>query len=121
MTTTHFVEKWVDDAAGLTAPSRVVWCDGSKAEYDRLVEDMLRDGTLLALNPRTYPDCYLHRSHPSDVARTEQLTVICSRTRDAARPTNNWMAPHEAKERLGALFKKSMAGRTMFVIPYLMG
>ncbi|HXJ80521.1 MAG TPA: phosphoenolpyruvate carboxykinase (GTP) [Candidatus Methylomirabilis sp.] len=121
MTTTRFVEKWVEDAAGLTAPSRVVWCDGSEAEYDRLVEDMLRDGTLLSLNARTYPDCYLHRSHPSDVARTEQLTFICTRQRDDAGPTNNWMEPQEAKDRVGGLLRKSMAGRTMFVIPYLMG
>ncbi len=121
MTTTRFVEKWVEDAASLTTPSRVVWCDGSAAEYDRLVDGMLRDGTLLSLNPRTYPDCYLHRSHPSDVARTEQLTFICTRARDDAGPTNNWMEPVEAKGRVGSLFRKSMAGRTMFVIPYLMG
>jgi phosphoenolpyruvate carboxykinase (GTP) len=121
MSTTGLVEKWVDDTAGLTTPGRVTWCDGSAAEYDRLVDDMLRDGTLLALNPRTYPHCYLHRSHPSDVARTEQLTFICTRTRDDAGPTNNWMEPGEAKERVGGLFHKSMAGRTMFVIPYLMG
>jgi phosphoenolpyruvate carboxykinase (GTP) len=121
MSTTGLVEKWVDDTAGLTSPRHVVWCDGSAPEYDRLVDDMLRDGTLLALNPRTYPRCYLHRSHPSDVARTEQLTFICTRTRDDAGPTNNWMAPSEAKERVGGFFRRSMAGRTMFVIPYLMG
>jgi phosphoenolpyruvate carboxykinase (GTP) len=121
MTTTRFVEKWVDEAARLTEPSRVVWCDGSKAEYDGLVEQMLRDGTLLELNPRTHPNCYLHRSHPSDVARTEQLTFICSRSREEAGPTNNWMAPAEAKEQVGGLFRKSMRGRVMYVIPYLMG
>jgi len=121
MTTTSFVEKWVDEAAGLTEPSRTVWCDGSKAEHDGLIERMLRDGTLLGLNERTYPNCYLHRSHPSDVARTEQLTFICSRVREDAGPTNNWMAPAEAKERVGGLFRGSMRGRTMYVIPYLMG
>ncbi len=84
MTTTRFVEKWVDEAAGLTAPSGVVWCDGSDGEHSRLLEQMLGDGTLLPLNPHTYPDCYLHRSHPSDVARTEQLTFICARARDDA-------------------------------------
>ena len=114
-------QKWVSEAAGLTQPSRVVWCDGSKAEYDALIEAMLQDGTLLALNPRTYPNCYLHRSHPSDVARTEQLTFICSREKDAAGPTNNWIAPIEAKSTAGALFRGSMRGRTMWVIPYLMG
>ena len=121
MTTTRFVEKWVDEAANLTSPGRVVWCDGSKAEYDRLVEQMLGDGTLLTLNQKTFPGCYLHRSHPSDVARTEQLTFICSREKDDAGPTNNWMAPAEAKDRLSGLFRRSMRDRTMYVIPYLMG
>src|SRR5256712_7077336 len=121
MTTTRFVEKWVDEAANLTVPSRVVWCDGSDAEYERLMAEMLRDGTLLPLNPRTYPNCYLHRSHPSDVARTEQLTFICTREKDSAGPTNNWIAPIEAKSTAGALFRGSMRGRTMYVIPYLMG
>ena len=109
------------EAAGLTQPSRVVWCDGSKAEYDGLIEAMLADGTLLPLNPKTYPSCYLHRSHPSDVARTEQLTFICTREKDAAGPTNNWIAPVEAKATAGALLRGSMRGRTMYVIPYLMG
>ena len=121
MALTSFVEKWVDEAASLTEPGRVVWCDGSKVEYDRLIEEMLRDGTLLPLDQRTYPSCYLHRSHPSDVARTEQVTFICSRSREDAGPTNNWMAPDEAKERVGGLFRRSMRGRTMYAIPYLMG
>src|SRR5204863_3982788 len=121
MATTRFVEKWVDEAANLTAPSRVVWCDGSDAEYERLIEEMVRDGTLLPLNPRTYPNCYLHRSHPSDVARTEQLTFICTRDRADAGPTNNWMAPTDAKARAGEYFNGAMRGRTMYVIPYLMG
>src|SRR5436309_8962714 len=82
---------------------------------------MLQDGTLLPLNPKTYPNCYLHRSDPSDVARTEQLTFICTRAREDAGPTNNWMSPGEAKDRVAPLFRKSMRGRTMFVIPYLMG
>ena len=121
MSLTSQVEKWVDEVAALTGPAKVAWADGSKAEYDRLVDDMLRDGTLLPLNSRTYPNCYLHRSHPSDVARTEQLTFICTRAKEDAGPTNNWMAPAEAKERLGGLFRGSMRGRPMWVIPYLMG
>src|SRR5262249_47593604 len=121
MTMTRLAEKWVDEAAGLTAPSRVVWSDGSKAEYDRMVEQMLGDGTLLELNQRTYPSCYLHRSHPSDVARTEQLTFICTRDRESAGPTNNWMAPEDAKDRVGRLLNQSMRGRTRYAIPYLMG
>jgi hypothetical protein len=79
-TVTSSVEKWVDEAAGLTEPARVVWCNGSKVEYDQLIEAMLHDGTLLPLDQRTYPGCYLHRSHPSDVARTEQAPKP-SRTR----------------------------------------
>jgi phosphoenolpyruvate carboxykinase (GTP) len=121
MATVTAVEKWVDEITGLTGPARVVWADGSPAEYDRLIEGMLRDGTLLALNPRTHPGCYLHRSHPADVARTERLTFICTRDRDDAGPTNNWMAPADARDRVGRLFRGSMDGRTMWVIPYLMG
>jgi len=121
MSVTSVVEKWVDEAAALTQPSRIVWCDGSKAEYDELVEAMLRDGTLLPLNSRTYPSCYLHRSHPSDVARTEQLTFICTREREGAGPTNNWMSPADAKARTTPWLRGSMRSRTMYVIPYLMG
>src|SRR5438128_6945243 len=121
MSVTSVAQKWVSAAAGLTQPSQVVWCDGSKAEYDGLIEAMLQDGTLLPLNPKTYPNCYLHRSHPTDVARTEQLTFICTREKESAGPTNNWIAPIEAKSTAGALFRGSMRGRTMYVIPYLMG
>ena len=121
MTVTSVAQKWVSEVAGMTQPSRVVWCDGSKTEYDGLIEAMLADGTLLPLNQKTYPNCYLHRSHPSDVARTEQLTFICTREKDGAGPTNNWIAPVEAKATAGALLRGSMRGRTMYVIPYLMG
>ncbi|HEY2992549.1 MAG TPA: phosphoenolpyruvate carboxykinase (GTP) [Methylomirabilota bacterium] len=121
MTASPVVQRWVEETAGLTRPSRVVWCDGSKAEYDRLIEAMLEDGTLLPLKASTYPNCYLHRSHPSDVARTEQLTFICSARKDDAGPTNNWMAPAEAKSRAGQYLKGAMRERTMYVIPYLMG
>jgi phosphoenolpyruvate carboxykinase (GTP) len=121
MSMTSVAEKWVEEAAGLTRPSRVVWSDGSKAEYDSLIESMLRDGTLIGLNQHTFPNCYLHRSHPQDVARTEQLTFICTRDKDDAGPNNNWMAPSEAKEKAGAYLRGSMKGRTMWVIPYLMG
>ncbi len=115
------LERWVEAAAGMTRPDRVVWCDGSEAEHHRLIEGMLADGTLLPMNEQTNPNSYLHRSDPNDVARTEHLTFICSRTRAEAGPNNNWMAPAEAKERVGKLFEGSMRGRTMYVIPYLMG
>jgi phosphoenolpyruvate carboxykinase (GTP) len=115
------LERWVDEAAQMTRPTAIAWCDGSDAEYQRLIEDMMRDGTLHRLNQHTYPECYLHRSHPSDVARTEHLTFICSRQKDDAGPTNNWMAPQEARDRVGKLFEGSMRGRTMYVVPYIMG
>src|SRR2546428_7298439 len=121
MSVTGIAQKWVSEAAGMTEPSGVVWGAGPKAESAGLIETMLQDGTLLPLNPKTYPNCYLHRSHPLDVARTEQLTFICTREKDSAGPTNNWIAPIEAKSTAGALFRGSMRGRTMYVIPYLMG
>src|SRR5262249_40432640 len=121
MSMTSVAEKWVDEVARLTEPARIVWSDGSKAEYDGLVEQMLADGTLVSLNQRTFPNRYLHRSPPTNVARTEQLTYLCPRAKEDAGPTNNWRAPAEAKERLGGLIRGSMRGRTMHVIPYLMG
>jgi phosphoenolpyruvate carboxykinase (GTP) len=115
------VEQWVDTVAQMTRPAKIMWCDGSDEEYQRLTEGMLEDGTLLPLNQRTYPDCYLHRSHPSDVARTEHLTFICSSHQDDAGPNNNWMPPQEARDKVGKLFQGSMQGRTMYVVPYIMG
>ena len=86
-----------------------------------MVETMLREGSTVRLNEASYPNCYLHRSDPNDVARTENVTFICSRRKEDAGPTNNWMAPAEAKEKIGKLFDGAMAGRTMYVVPYLMG
>src|SRR5262245_20960375 len=114
-------ERWVEEVARQTQPARVVWCDGSAEENARVVEGMLADGTLLRLHEKAAPGCYLHRSHPSDVARTEHLTFIASREKDAAGPTNNWMAPADAREKVGPLFTGAMKGRTMYVIPYVMG
>jgi phosphoenolpyruvate carboxykinase (GTP) len=115
------LKTWVEEVAALTKPSRVQWIDGSQAENDRLIAEMLDQGVLQRLNQERHPNCYLHRSDPSDVARTEQLTFICSRRRDDTGPTNNWMEPGEAKRKVGALFDGAMRGRTMYVIPYLMG
>ncbi len=112
---------WVDEVARRTQPDRVVWCDGSEAEYRDLVQKMLADGTLHELDQTAFPGSYLHRSHPSDVARTEHLTFICSEKTEDAGPTNNWMSPAEAREKVGQLFDGSMRGRTMYVVPYLMG
>ena len=111
----------MDDVARTTRPDRVAWCDGSEAENARLVEGMLADGTLIALNPERAPGCTLHRSHPSDVARTEHLTFIASRRKEDAGPTNNWMSPDDARARVGPLFEGVMKGRTMYVVPYVMG
>jgi phosphoenolpyruvate carboxykinase (GTP) len=112
---------WVEETARLTQPQHVHWCDGSEEEYRELIRGMLADGTLEQLNPNTHPDCYLHRSHPSDVARVEHLTYICTRDPEAAGPNNHWMAPDEAHEMLNKLFAGSMRGRTLYVVPYLMG
>ena len=114
-------ERWVQSIEKTLRPDRVVWCDGSQSENDRLIEQMLADGTLQRLNPQAAPGCTLHRSHPSDVARTEHLTFIASRTRDGAGPTNNWMSPTEARAKVGPLFEGAMRGRTLYVIPYVMG
>jgi phosphoenolpyruvate carboxykinase (GTP) len=114
-------ERWVEESARRTRPERVVWCDGSLAENERLIEGMLQDGTLLRLHPQAAPGSTLHRSHPSDVARTEHLTFIASRAQRDAGPTNNWMPPDTAREKVGALFEGAMRGRTMYVVPYVMG
>jgi phosphoenolpyruvate carboxykinase (GTP) len=115
------LEKWVEESARLTKPSKIVWCDGTEAENERLTDEMLRDGTYVDLNQKTFPHCYLHRSNPNDVARTENLTFICTRRKEDAGPTNNWMAPADAKDKLRPLFDGAMKGRTMYVVPYIMG
>jgi len=115
------VESWVEQAAQTLQPERVVWCDGSESENQRLVELMLESGALTRLDAKAAPGCYLHRSHPSDVARTEHLTFIASHTREQAGATNNWMSPDEARQRVWPLFGGAMRGRTLYVVPYLMG
>ncbi|HKA30986.1 MAG TPA: phosphoenolpyruvate carboxykinase, partial [Candidatus Binatia bacterium] len=112
---------WVEECARLCKPDRVHWVDGSDGEHDRLLGEMLASGTLHRLNPDRFPDCYLHRSDRSDVARTEHLTFICTSQKDDAGPLNNWMEPDEAKRKVGKLFDGAMRGRTMYVIPYVMG
>jgi phosphoenolpyruvate carboxykinase (GTP) len=115
------LESWVEESARLTKPSKIVWIDGSQAENDRLVDEMLRDGTYIELNQQTFPRSYLHRSNPNDVARTESITFICTRKKEEAGPTNNWMAPDDAKSKVRPLFDGAMKGRTMYVVPYILG
>ena len=121
LTTNAHLVAWVEEMAKLTKPDQIVWCDGSEDEKRRLTELAVSKGILIPLNQEKLPGCYLHRSNPNDVARVEQLTFICTRTKDEAGPTNNWMPPDEAYSKLGKLFDGSMKGRTMYVIPYVMG
>jgi phosphoenolpyruvate carboxykinase (GTP) len=115
------VEEWVKEMAGLTRPERVIWLDGSEEEYGRLLAESVQAGQLIPLNPEKHPNSYFHRSHVSDVARTEHCTFICTPSKEDAGPTNNWMAPDEAYRKMHELFDGCMRGRTMYVIPYLMG
>jgi phosphoenolpyruvate carboxykinase (GTP) len=112
---------WVDEMAKLCKPDRISWCDGSAAEKKRLIEEALASNVLLPLNHEKLPGCYFHHSNPNDVARVEHLTFICTPTKEEAGPTNNWMDPKEAYQKLGALYDGAMKGRTMYVVPYVMG
>ncbi|MCP5527285.1 MAG: phosphoenolpyruvate carboxykinase (GTP) [Verrucomicrobiales bacterium] len=120
-TTNPALLAWVEEMRQLCTPASVFWCDGSQAEYDALCNLMVEAGTFTRLSDAKRPGSFLARSHPSDVARVEDRTFICSRTKEEAGPTNNWADPEEMKTRLRAMFKGSMAGRTMYVIPFAMG
>jgi phosphoenolpyruvate carboxykinase (GTP) len=114
-------ERWVNEVTAMCRPEDIVWCDGSEAEHARLLDAAVQAGELLPLNQQEFPGCHLHRSAPNDVARTENLTYICTGEKENAGPSNNWMAPSEAYDRLAKTFAGSMKGRTMYVIPFLMG
>jgi phosphoenolpyruvate carboxykinase (GTP) len=115
------IQSWVNEVADLCQPDSVVWCDGSQEEYDRLIAEAVASGVLIKLNQQKLPGCYLHRSHPSDVARTEHLTFVCTSDKEDAGPNNNWMAPADARTKVSPLFKGAMKGRKMYVVPFLMG
>ncbi len=115
------LQEWVEDMARLCQPDHIVWVDGSEEEKERLVKEALDTGELTLLNQKKLPGCLYHRTAANDVARTEDLTYICTTLPEDAGPTNNWMSPEEGYRRAGEIFKGSMRGRTMYVIPFSMG
>ena len=118
---TRALSEWVAEIARLTTPDQIVWCDGSEAERDRLTTLAVKSGTLIPLSAQKKPGSFLHRSDPNDVARTEHLTFVCTPNQQDAGPTNNWSPPDETYAKLRGWLKGSMRGRTMYVVPYVMG
>jgi len=121
VTNNKTVNAWIDEMAAMCAPSEIVWIDGSEAQLELLRAEAVRTGEMIKLNEEKLPGCYYHRTAPNDVARVEDRTFICTPTKEEAGPINNWMAPDEMYKKLRALYKNSMNGRTMYVIPYSMG
>ncbi len=120
-TTNKALDSWVEEMRRLCQPEDVFWCDGSEQEYTALCDLMVKAGTFTKLNETKRPGCFLARSHPSDVARVEDRTYICSKSREEAGPTNNWGDPAEMKQKMVGMFKGCMQGRTMYVVPFAMG
>jgi phosphoenolpyruvate carboxykinase (GTP) len=115
------VAAWVDEVVQLTLPDSVYWCDGSDAEYQSLERQLVASKEFLPLNPASFPGCYLYRSDPSDVARVEHVTFVCTKSREDAGPNNHWLAPAQAHRQMDDLFRGCMKGRTLYVVPYCMG
>ena len=116
----HIVS-WVNEMAKMCKPDQIYWCDGSEDEAQALLDEAVETGVLMPLNSEKRPNSYLARSNPNDVARTEELTFVCTPTKAEAGPTNNWIEPSEAYRKLTAIFDGAMKGRTMYVVPYVMG
>src|SRR5256885_5104699 len=112
---------WVHEVELLAKPENIFWCDGSEREHEFLLDQAMKQSVLIKLNEEKVPRSYLHRSNPNDVARVEQFTFICTPTKEEAGPTNNWSDPADTYSKLQGLLKGAMQGRTMFVIPYIMG
>ena len=121
MTNNTFVKSWIDEMAALTQPDNIVWIDGSEEQRQALLEQAFATGEMIKLNQELLPNCYLHRTAVNDVARVEHRTFICTSKKEDAGNINNWMDPAECYDKLGKLFKGSMKGQTMYVIPYSMG
>ena len=117
----EIIKNWVKTVSKFTNPDDIVWCNGSEDEYNQLTNQMIKNDTLIPLNNLQYPNCYLYRSDINDVARSENLTFICTTKKEDTGPTNNWMSPQDAKAIINPILKNSMSGRTMYVVPYLLG
>ena len=121
MTDNKMAIAWLDEMKAMLNPDKVVWIDGSEEQLDALRKQAVEEGTMIPLNEEKLPGCYLHRTAPNDVARVEDRTFICAKTKEEAGPTNNWMDPKEMYAKLTKLFTNSMKGRTMYIIPFIMG
>ena len=121
LTTNKSVLSWIDEKVDLVKPDKIVWIDGSKEQIEALREEACSTGEMIRLNQELLPDCYLHRTDPTDVARVEDRTLICTPTEEEAGPTNHWMEPGECYKMLYDIARDSYKGRTMYVIPYSMG
>jgi phosphoenolpyruvate carboxykinase (GTP) len=121
MTNNKKALNWVEEMTTLTKPDKVVWIDGSEEQLEALRAQSVEMGEIIKLNEEKLPGCYLHRTAVNDVARVEDRTFICTTKKEDAGPNNNWMAPSEAYEKLGKLFDGAMKGRTMYVVPFIMG